>query len=409
MLNRSVLLEILISSQKLNTRFPSLGEKTYDRVLDGILEDTNGDPMLFGRALDDLCRSSLNFPASRVEAHLKSVRVIDNRKAAINAIKSESSTAYYLAALGLTMDSDPAKILSTINYLTQKTNTVRVVFDKVRGGLPVSEIEAKRIRSQIYGDIKSLSSIKRPKKITKTEKRKVAPKGQLSFSYSVEWLKENDKIPANHPMFDSNVLNCAIRLAIGLQDRKVAIDQGEAARVAMVLRAVRWAYDSRLSIKLTSCRKILGLYIQRPYLATNPDLLEQLRDLFQPSNLGLNEKGLLVKKIEGSHSNMAVNDDCIALCVPHTDPRSAFPYPDSISMAFSFLNLDPSRIYSQSQILSTNPAIPHSGEWIYPEAKNHSDPLWHGDPISVTKKSRRILINVMRKFEEFLPLNCANS
>ena len=423
---QNYLIDLLRDDDRLIQKFGQIKEVALPKILKGILEDIEFDRLeflsnesklseefyaVFSGTIDTLIRTDLGMPPAHVKTHLASVRTIELRREVSAAILSfPMATDYYLAVMGLTRESDLAAILLKINFLTQSNSTQRRAYESVVRS-KITQYTAKKIRSQIIQDIPELKAFNSKKKPIAVEAtRTIAKPGEFCFSSLLQWIKQNRPSYPSHPAFTNDVKSCVIRLACRTQQRKAVLTQLEIDRVVFCYDALLFAAQNMLATPLTSVRKVVSQYINRPELNTLEGDLAKLRSDFKPANFGKDSTGRTARNVAGRFADLATVEATIALCTISKDAPATFQDTKEVSMSFSYLNIKPKEFHTSEDVALAIKAFcdgdlkPHSGSYVSPWIESPLYIEWTENSDSITRKARKAL----RSAETLMLLHCAN-
>ena len=409
---QNYLVDLLREDDRLIGKFGEIKEVALPKILKGILEDIGSDrPELlsnesqlseelygaFSETIDTLVRTDLAMPPAHVKTHLASVRAIELRRRISIAYPSYSSTDYYLAVMGLSRESDPIHVMLKINFLAKMDSPPRRAYESVVRH-KIDQITARKIRAQIIQDIPSLKAVKSNSKAAAPEvSRAIAKQGEFCFSTLFQWIKQNRPSYPNHPAFTNDVKSCVIRLACKTQQRKAVLTELEIARVILCYDALLYAAQNMFATPLTSVQKVISQYINRPELNTLGSELAKLRSDFKPANFGKDATGRTVRNIAGKFADLATVDATIALCTISKDRPATFQDTKEVSMAFSYLNINPKEFQTVDDLdtaidlFRSGNLKPHTGAYIYPFAESKVYSAWTASSEAITRKARKAL------------------
>lgn len=387
------------SSGEFNKRFPDVKEVAFGKISAGILDDIGQDSEhsidRFDERIRLLCLSGLRLPPSHVSQHLNSVRVIADRKAVARTIDHEDSPEYYLALIGLSVSSDPAKISAQLAALSKKEGPLRIAFAAAKGGIPKTDREIKEIISLIYASVPSVRALKSDRTLpkAKTDNRPRAAIGDLSFNMVLQSFRNKFKLEDGHPLLSSGVKTCVMRVATkGHQQRLAKITGIEASRINFCYLSLLFAHKNQLPIALTSVYKCVSAYILRPSLNLYTATLNKTRLDFAPKT---------ARSAAGPFDGLA-SPESVAMLLGE-DRGDLFGDPGLVCMAYSYLcfDLTDREIYSPDEILKASKAIvgqqldPHSGPYVSPLIDDPLFDYWNGrNPKEATKEASRVLTNI---------------
>ncbi len=391
-LNIDECMERVRSNEKFSDRFSGLTEEILGKISRVVLEEIGQDFDRFDEVINLLIGSKIKLPVSHVVTHLNSVKTIADRIRVSSLCDSFESPEYYLAVMGLTAESDPAKISRVFGFLSRENSPERRMYNAVCGGIDLTQDEARKVARSVCSlpEMKDYAASRRGKD-PKEIKRSIAIDGQLSFNSAFQEVSRILELGRNHPIGSESVKTCVVKLATNSQQRRATITLTQHEAVKVCYEALYFVHTEALNIKLTSVQRAVNAYVCSPSLNTDLTLMAKYRSEFGSG---------------GKFSYLISEGTSIALCVKPSDSRSAFPDPIAVSMAYSFLNLSvtPREIYTDEELRSAVHEItkalqlPHTGNYIHSNPNDFDLPQWSGGLTEVATRAKRILVNAFARF-----------
>ena len=393
----------LTESIEFNRRFgvvkPDVSVKIVNDIAAEILTCKDLQPSLnrdFLNAFDELivtfCQSKLRLHPSLFGRHLSNVRMVTDRNKAKSTCEFES-VEWYLAILGLTIESDPRSILSAFRSVSESDSSSRRLFDQLHGGEPRTEVEVLAIRNLVTGRLDSVRGYR--KSLQKTakpdEKRRKALDGEYCFSSYFKQLAAQLQVPTKHPALNNVVKSAVCSLATGSDSRTSALRAGDQPRIRACFQALIFVHQEGLNIPLTAVCRCVSAYILRPELNTNPESLNKMRELLETRHSVL--------------SSLVSNAVRESLCDTTKGTNSAFPDPMEVCMAYSYLNLPlyDRQMYSEEEVSAAAQTArsgltkPHTGQYRSPHIHSDLYSNWIENHVMALKKASRALENAMTR------------
>ena len=350
----------------------------------------------FDEVISEFCQSKLRLHPSLFSRHLANVRTVSERNKAKRAYEFES-VEWYLAILGLTIESDPRSILSAFRATMDSNSSSRRLFDQVHGGKPRDDSEILEIRNLV---IRSLDSVRAYRKSLKAlakpaEQKRKATAFEYCFSSYLKVVIAQLQLPAGHPVLKDELKSSVCKIATRSDSRTSVLRVGDAARISACFTALAFVHNEGLDIPLTAVSRCVSAYFLRPELNINERLLCDLRDFVATKDSKFHT--LVSKTVRA------------AICDETKGSNAAFPDPKEVSMGYSYLNLpvNDRQMYTDDEIDTAAELIrsglskPHMGQYRSPYILDTLYTQWVGNPVAALKRATRALKNAMTRVKSF--------
>lgn len=393
----------LTESIEFNRRFGVVKSEAAAKIVSAISVEIRKDRHLqpsldrdFLEVFDELivafCMSNLRLHPSLFGRHLANVRMVSDRNKAKNACEF-GSAEWYLAILGLTIESDPRSILSAFRSIAESDSSSRRLFDQIHGGEPRTNYEILAIQKHVVSGLDSVRDYRKSvrKSAKPAQKKRKATPGEHSFTTIWKVCVDKYVDPTILPLLTDRVKAAVCSLATRADNRTSVLVKDDSTRISTCVQAIVFVCKEGLNIPLTAVSQCVSAYFLRPVLNADEDSIEELRGLVRYKTTALYP---LVSKA----TRESIRDKTRGV-------SAAFPDHMEVSMAYSYLNLPVAlrQMYSDEEIdiaaqsIRSKLARPHTGQYRSPHIYNDLYIYWTENPVAALKLATRALKNAMTR------------